>query len=76
MLNFWTSCGHQHLSRNERGWMSATPDYWRLWLERPELALVEESCKAEKRIAPGAAGCTFDAGDARATQGFQGRRCA
>jgi len=50
MQNFWTACGHQHLIRNERGWMSATPDYWRLWLERPELALVPESCKAEKRL--------------------------
>ena len=30
--------------------MSATPDYWRLWLQRPELALVPESCPAEKRL--------------------------
>jgi hypothetical protein len=50
MQNFWTACGHHHLTRDERGWMNATPDYWRLWLERPELALVEESCKAEKRL--------------------------
>jgi len=50
MHNFWTACGHQHLKLNERGWMSPTPDYWRLWLERPELALVPESCKAEKRL--------------------------
>jgi hypothetical protein len=50
MHNFWTACGHQHLARNERGWLSPTPDYWRLWLQRPELALVPESCKAEKRL--------------------------
>ena len=50
MHNFWTACGHQHLKLNERGWMSPTPDYWRLWLERPEMALVPESCKAEKRL--------------------------
>jgi hypothetical protein len=50
MHNFWTACGHQHLRRNARGWMSATPDYWRLWLQRPELALVPESCPAEKRL--------------------------
>jgi hypothetical protein len=50
MNNFWTACGHQHLTRNARGWLSATPDYWRLWLQRPELALVPESCKAEKRL--------------------------
>ena len=50
MHNFWTACGHQLLERNGQGWMSATPDYWRLWLQRPELALVPESCSAEKRL--------------------------
>lgn len=50
MPSFWTACGHQHLSRNARGWLSATPDYWRLWLQRPELALVPESCVAEQRL--------------------------
>jgi hypothetical protein len=50
MHNFWTACGHQHLKRDARGWVSATPDYWRLWLQRPELALVSESCPAEKRL--------------------------
>jgi Family of unknown function (DUF6352) len=39
-----------HLTRNARGWLNPTPDYWRLWLQRPELALVPESCKAEKRL--------------------------
>ena len=50
MPAFWTACGHQHLSRNARGWLQPTPDYWRLWLQRPELALVPESCPAEKRL--------------------------
>lgn len=50
MHNFWTACGHQHLTRNARGWMSPTPDYWRLWLQRPEMALVPESCKEEIRL--------------------------
>jgi hypothetical protein len=50
MSPFWTACGHQHLTRNERGWLVASPDYWRLWLQRPEMALVAESCKAEKRL--------------------------
>ncbi len=50
MHNFWTACGHPHLRRDARGWMSPTPDYWRLWLQRPELALVPESCQAEKRL--------------------------
>lgn len=30
--------------------MRPTPDYWRLWLQRPELALVPESCPAERRL--------------------------
>ena len=50
MTPFWTGCGHQHLRRNARGWLQATPDYWRLWLQRPELALVPESCAAEQRL--------------------------
>ncbi|WP_374353546.1 DUF6352 family protein [Limnohabitans sp.] len=48
--SFWTACGHQHLNRNARGWLQPTPDYWRLWLHRPELALVPESCPAEKQL--------------------------
>lgn len=50
MPTFWTACGHQHLSRNASGWLQPTPDYWRLWLQRPELALVPESCPAERRL--------------------------
>jgi len=50
MTPFWTGCGHQHLIRNASGWLQATPDYWRLWLQRPELALVPESCAAEQRL--------------------------
>ncbi len=50
MQHVWTACGHQHLSRNDRGWLSAGPDYWRLWLNRPEMAVVPESCKAERRL--------------------------
>ena len=50
MNNFWTACGHQHLTRNERGWLVPGPDYWRLWLQRPEMALVPESCKEEIRL--------------------------
>jgi len=48
--SFWTACGHQHLQRNARGWLQPTPEYWRLWLQRPELAPVPESCPAERRL--------------------------
>ena len=50
MSTFWSGCGHQHLRRNAQGWLQPTPDYWRLWLQRPELALVPESCPAERRL--------------------------
>ncbi len=50
MHTFWTACGHQHLTCNERGWLVAGPDYWRWWLQRPEMALVPESCKEEIRL--------------------------
>ena len=50
MRNFWTACGHQHLTPNERGWLVPSPDYWRLWLQRPEMALVPESCREEERL--------------------------
>ncbi|WP_291009818.1 DUF6352 family protein [Hydrogenophaga sp.] len=46
----WNSCGFDHLRRNARGWLEPSDDYWRLWLQRPELALVEESCAAEHAL--------------------------
>jgi hypothetical protein len=48
--DFWTNCGFDRLQRNARGWLQPTDAYWRLWLERPELALVEESCAAEQAL--------------------------
>ena len=47
MENFWPSSGFTPLQRNERGWLLPTDDYLRLFLARPELALVPESCQAE-----------------------------
>ena len=45
--DFWPSSGFLQLQRNVRGWLIPTDDYLRLYLQRPELALVEESCTAE-----------------------------
>lgn len=45
--DFWPSSGFSQLQRNDRGWLIPTDGYLRLYLERPELALVEESCAAE-----------------------------
>jgi Family of unknown function (DUF6352) len=47
---FWTSCGHDRLETDARGWLVPTDGYWRLWLERPELALVEASCDGERAV--------------------------
>lgn len=46
----WSNCGYALLQPDARGWLQPTPDYWRMWLQRPELALVEESCPAEQRL--------------------------
>jgi hypothetical protein len=50
MQDFWPSSGFQHLHRNPRGWLQPTDDYLRLFLARPELALVPESCEAERAL--------------------------
>ncbi|WP_431098558.1 DUF6352 family protein [Polaromonas aquatica] len=50
MQDFWPSSGFSHLQRNPRGWLLPSDDYLRLFLARPELALVEESCGAERAL--------------------------
>ena len=50
MQNFWPSSGLSQLHRNSRGWLVPTDDYLRLFLNRPELALVPESCVAEHAL--------------------------
>jgi Family of unknown function (DUF6352) len=50
MQNFWPSSGFLQLQRNPRGWLLPTDDYLRLFLARPELALVPESCPAERAL--------------------------
>jgi hypothetical protein len=49
-IALWPSSGHAHLLVNQQGWLQATPAYWRHWLARPELALVPESCRAERSL--------------------------
>ncbi len=50
MQDFWPSSGFSRLQRNPRGWLLPTDDYLRLFLDRPELALVPESCAAEQAL--------------------------
>ncbi len=48
--DFWPSSGFSQLQRNDRGWLIPSDGYLRLFLARPELALVDESCPAEKAL--------------------------
>ncbi len=50
MQNFWPSSGFDQLRCTDRGWLAPTDDYLRLFLGRPELALVPESCPAERAL--------------------------
>ncbi len=50
MPDFWPASGFQHLEQDSRGWLVPTPGYWRLFLARPELAPVDESCPAERML--------------------------
>lgn len=38
------------LTRDARGWLQPNDDYWRLFLARPELMPVPESCDAERAL--------------------------
>lgn len=50
MQDFWPSSGFSRLQRNARGWLIPSDPYLQLFLARPELALVDESCKAERAL--------------------------
>jgi hypothetical protein len=50
MQNLWPSSGFDQLQRNARGWLEPTDDYLRLFLQRPELALLPESCPNEIKL--------------------------
>jgi len=50
MLDFWPDCGYCHLRPDARGWLVPTQAWWVHWLDRPELALVAESCRAETAL--------------------------
>ena len=49
-MEFWPGCGFARQCRNARGWLEVSPEFLRLFLNRPELALVPESCPAEIRL--------------------------
>ncbi len=50
MPDFWPNCGFHLLERDEAGHLAVTDDYLRAYLNRPELAPVDESCEAERAL--------------------------
>ena len=50
MRDIWPASGFRELQRDDDGWLVPTDAYLRLFLALPQLALVEESCDAERRL--------------------------
>jgi hypothetical protein len=46
----WPSVGFEHFERDARGWLVPTAAWWRRQFDRPELALVDDSCAAERAL--------------------------
>jgi hypothetical protein len=49
-VDFWPGCGWAQLRRDDRGWLHPGDDWLRLFLARPELAPVPESCASERTL--------------------------
>ena len=50
MKDFWLSCGHHLLDRDEGGGLLVTNDFLKLYLARPELAPPPEACAVERTM--------------------------
>ena len=50
MIDFWPACAYRHLTLDPLGRLLPTAAWLAHWLDRPELALVAESCAAETRL--------------------------
>ena len=53
VTDFWPSCGWRHLQADADGHLPPSAAWIGHWLDRPELALVAESCAAEIRLHQG-----------------------
>ncbi len=47
---FWVSSGHHLLDHDNAGYLLATPDYWRVYLARPEIVPPPDACLVERAI--------------------------
>lgn len=50
MKDFWLSCGHHLLDRDDGGGLLLTDDFLKVYLARPELAPPEDACDAERAL--------------------------
>lgn len=50
MRDFWVSCGHHLLDRDEAGCFLVTDAFLKAYLARPELLPPEDACEAERRL--------------------------
>ena len=50
MTDFWRSCGHHFLDRDESGGYVVTDDFLKVYLARPELIPPPDACSAERNL--------------------------
>jgi hypothetical protein len=50
MNDFWISCGHHLLDRNDSGGLVVTDEFLKAYFVRPELMPPEDACAAERRL--------------------------
>ena len=50
MTDFWLSCGHHLLDRDEGGGLAVTDDFLKIYLARPELIPPPEACQVERAL--------------------------
>mgnify|MGYP003393331226 CR=1 FL=1 len=50
MKDFWLSCGHHLLDRNEGGGLVVTDDFLKVYFARPELTPPPEACVVERAL--------------------------
>ena len=50
MTDFWLSCGHHFLDRDESGGYVVTDDFLKVYLARPELIPPPDACPAERNL--------------------------
>jgi Family of unknown function (DUF6352) len=50
MTDFWHSCGHHFLERDDSGGYALTDDFLKVYLARPELIPPPDACSAERNL--------------------------